>query len=147
MPWTVWSSASVPRDVACRPYASGTDSTNIFLTWSLGNLSSLFTCISIIHKHQIYKTVPYHISIYFLQQTQGHFRKIWRLSRNYTVCAMLLHIVPTLSPHVFHLMLRITNYMEQSPWKPNSHSASQEIPRFSWSPKVHTRTPQFRDPV
>jgi hypothetical protein len=31
----------------------------------------------------------------------------------------------------------LTNCMEQSPsWDPNSHSASQEIPRFLWNPEV-----------
>jgi hypothetical protein len=31
--------------------------------------------------------------------------------------------------------------MEQSPsWEANSHSASQEIPRLSWNPKVHCTT-------
>jgi hypothetical protein len=30
-----------------------------------------------------------------------------------------------------------TNAMEQCPWETNSHSASQEIPRSLWTPKVH----------
>jgi len=30
--------------------------------------------------------------------------------------------------------------MEHSPsWKPDSHSASQEIPHLSWNPKAHYR--------
>jgi len=34
----------------------------------------------------------------------------------------------------------ITNYNEQNlSWKPNSHSASQEIPRLFWKLKVHYR--------
>jgi len=31
----------------------------------------------------------------------------------------------------------ITNSMEWSPWKSNSHSASQEIPHLLWNPVVH----------
>jgi hypothetical protein len=29
--------------------------------------------------------------------------------------------------------------MEQSPWEPNSHSSSQDIPRLVWNPKAHHR--------
>jgi hypothetical protein len=32
-----------------------------------------------------------------------------------------------------------TYSMGQSPWEVNSHSASQEIPRLLWNPKVHYR--------
>jgi hypothetical protein len=32
----------------------------------------------------------------------------------------------------------MTNSLKHSPsWEANSHSASQEIPRISWKPKVH----------
>jgi len=31
----------------------------------------------------------------------------------------------------------VTKHMQQSPWEPNSSSASQEIPRLLWNPKVH----------
>jgi len=33
----------------------------------------------------------------------------------------------------------LTYFMEQSPWKASSHSASQEIIRRFWNPKVHHR--------
>jgi hypothetical protein len=38
-----------------------------------------------------------------------------------------------------HININIIYYMEQSPWEADSHSASQEIPRLVWSPKVHYR--------
>jgi hypothetical protein len=31
----------------------------------------------------------------------------------------------------------VTYSMEQSPWEANRFSASQEIPRILWDPKVH----------
>jgi len=38
--------------------------------------------------------------------------------------------------------------MEQSPsWEANRFSASQEIPRIVWYPKVHYRTYKCRPPV
>jgi hypothetical protein len=34
---------------------------------------------------------------------------------------------------------KLKNYVEQSPWVANSHSASQEIPGLLWNTKVHYR--------
>jgi hypothetical protein len=37
--------------------------------------------------------------------------------------------------------------MEQSPWEANRFSASQELARILWNPKVHKRIYKWRPPV
>jgi len=39
----------------------------------------------------------------------------------------------------FLIIYLLTYFMEQSPWKANRFSASQEIPHILWNPKVHCR--------
>jgi hypothetical protein len=46
---------------------------------------------------------------------------------------LLLMIIVVDSVVIGHLI----NSMDQSSWEGTSHSASQEIPRFLWNPKVH----------
>jgi hypothetical protein len=73
-------------------------------------------------------------------------------SVTYTVypndCFGLILCVFWLQVHVYSVKVHegfwrnliVTNSMEQSPsWEPNSHSASKEILRLLWIPKIHYR--------
>ena len=63
-------------------------------------------------------------------------------------CSILLRIEEQSATFHVHRCGTIAYYMEQSPsWEANRFSASQEIPRTSWNPKVHYRVHNSPPPV
>jgi len=56
------------------------------------------------------------------------------------------HTSKTIDKHI--ILIHITNYMQQNvSWQANRFSASQEIPRLLWNPKVHYRIYKFSPAV
>ena len=73
---------------------------------------------------------------------------VWWVLATHSIRQFPLHFPSRASPCATTFRTQYTYVMEQSPsWEDNQFSASQEIPRISWKPKVHYRIHNCSPPV